>query len=422
MPGFIANCPSCSAALKISNPSLAGKKVKCPKCSTLFQLPQFEEPDVETLEEESDHPVRETAEERTPSKVKRRLEDDEDLKDEPKAPPKRKETASESIGSRSSTRRRVDDDDDRPRRRRDEDDEDDRPRRGSRTRDWDEDRPRKKKKSRSQGYGGNVVLFVVLGSFLLSGLGVGIYYLVRPSHNHKVVEINNFNDDDDEIPRGRRNQNPNRQQIPIREKNDIDSILAELSDVDRVMNDMAATAFLPIRIEQNIPVNTPRRAELFKAIRAVSKAFHDEIHKSSWLEAAVRYATSEEESELLEMLKEPTPMFSREKIVNKLVEIKSPKAPAILIEELKSEALNAHLNAENALRRMGSSVEKQVQSVAGSSSTNYHSRILAINLLGDIGTEDSAVFLLTIKDKELLTQAKWAVDKIRKRKNTKSGP
>lgn len=419
MPGFTANCPSCSAALKIANPDLAGKKVKCPKCSTLFQLPQLEKPDSDAVGE-SDHPVREKAEERRPTKPKRRFEDDEDSEDEPRARPKRKETATESIGSKSTTRRRVDDDDDRPRRLRDEH-EDDRPRRVSRMRDWDEDRPRKKK-SRSQGYGGNVVFFVVLGSFLLSGLGVGIYFLVKPSHNHKVVEINNFNDDDDEIPRGRRNQNLNRQQNSIREKNDIDSILAELSDADRVVNDQAAKAFLPMRIEMNIPENTPRRAELFKAIRAVSKTLNDEIPKSIWLELAVKYASLEDDSELVEMLKQPTPMFSREKIVNKLAELKSPKAASVLIEELKSGDLRAYQNAAEALRKMGSSVEKQLQSVAGSSSTNRNSRVQAIDILGDIGTEDSAVFLLTIKDKDLLTQAKWAVDKIRKRQKSKSGP
>src|SRR6266849_5489850 len=32
-------CPKCAAALKTSVPAAAGKKIKCPKCATIFPIP-----------------------------------------------------------------------------------------------------------------------------------------------------------------------------------------------------------------------------------------------------------------------------------------------------------------------------------------------------------------------------------------------
>ncbi|MBV9123042.1 MAG: phosphohydrolase, partial [Planctomycetes bacterium] len=37
MPSY--SCPECGAAIKSANPIPAGKKVKCPKCATVFPIP-----------------------------------------------------------------------------------------------------------------------------------------------------------------------------------------------------------------------------------------------------------------------------------------------------------------------------------------------------------------------------------------------
>jgi predicted Zn finger-like uncharacterized protein len=37
-------CPNCSAILKTKDPVPAGKKVKCPKCATVFESPAEEQP------------------------------------------------------------------------------------------------------------------------------------------------------------------------------------------------------------------------------------------------------------------------------------------------------------------------------------------------------------------------------------------
>lgn len=51
MPSII--CTNCGATLKTANPVAPGKKLKCPKCTKVFVVPDEEEPeDEEPAEDE----------------------------------------------------------------------------------------------------------------------------------------------------------------------------------------------------------------------------------------------------------------------------------------------------------------------------------------------------------------------------------
>ena len=38
-------CPSCENTLRLKNPDLAGKRIRCPKCEEPFRVPEFEPDD-----------------------------------------------------------------------------------------------------------------------------------------------------------------------------------------------------------------------------------------------------------------------------------------------------------------------------------------------------------------------------------------
>ena len=126
MPTFIFQCPGCQATLKSSKPVEPGKRIKCPKCETVFQLAAVP-PSEATVQEKAAGPG-----------VRRGSRPDEDYDEEP---PRRRRS------------------------RRDEEDEDDE------RDDYEEDRPRpRRKKRRKKAANSGMVLWLVLGGAMI---GVG---------------------------------------------------------------------------------------------------------------------------------------------------------------------------------------------------------------------------------------------------------
>ena len=470
MAVFEGKCPSCNAAIKITDLSFSGRKIRCPKCSTSFRLPQFDARGPEVLEEDSASIVQEQAEERSPTTSKTHLEDDEDFVDEPKSRPKRKDAVSDSAESKSSTRRQMDDDRDirpskrreeakdddkrprkrkeeydRPRKRRDEKEDDDRPARRSSSRARGDQKERKGKTGSST----RVIVLVCAGLFVATGLGVVIYIFASPSLKGEkevremITIAENTKEEKDEKKKwdawvqkemleekirllnltieeqqklkdkygdklkeldikldkmwDYQNKVAERNKPPEQKKNDIDSLLAELNDP--MTSEPNAADSLIKRITTNIPTDSPRRADVFKAVLATLKKEKLSLTDNQWLELTLRFASTKDISELTALTKEHWRWIGNKgQIIQKLIELKAPNVQSILIEDLKSSNINDRTHAAAELRKMGSSVEKEVQAVAGPENFNYDGRINAIKLLGDIGSEDSAKFLLSLKE------------------------
>jgi predicted Zn finger-like uncharacterized protein len=136
-------CRGCKAAFKVRD-DLAGKKVRCPRCTAILVVPEAEE---EFEPVEVDDRVT-NAPKRGGKPAPRRHDPDEDEDDRPRKGRHRDEEDEEDEPPRKAGRNtgiRTS----RDRRRDEEEDEDDRPRRGRRGSDEDEededDRPRKSK-------------------------------------------------------------------------------------------------------------------------------------------------------------------------------------------------------------------------------------------------------------------------------------
>lgn len=145
MPATMLNCPECGATLRLANPPPAGKKVKCPKCSTIF-LPSGSAPPPSTA-------VRKPATVKVPVKPSRPVAEEPDDREEDYAPAR----------SRTKPARKPEPADDY------EDQED---------YDADEEekpRPRKpvKGKNKRRAKGGHALLIGVVSFLILALLGFG---------------------------------------------------------------------------------------------------------------------------------------------------------------------------------------------------------------------------------------------------------
>ncbi|MCI0380679.1 MAG: zinc-ribbon domain-containing protein [Gemmataceae bacterium] len=173
------NCPSCRSVLGIK-PEYEGKKIKCPKCQTVMQVPMMSA--VEATPAPKPPPVppalpkAEAIQERPAARRERLIDEEDD--DRPR--PKRRDRDDDEDDRPKRRRDREEDDDDRPRRRRERDDEDDddRPRKRDRDRDdeedWDDDRPRKKGNLRAQLKAINTGMALYYARFLCMGVGTSI--------------------------------------------------------------------------------------------------------------------------------------------------------------------------------------------------------------------------------------------------------
>ncbi len=142
-------CPACQASLKLAKPGLAGKLIRCPKCTKTVRVPAEEEED---LEEASPPPKKQVA-----AKKPARAAVAEDEEEEAPARPAKKASAAK-----------------KPVNRRDEDEED----------DEEEDRPRKKgkkgKQSRDDEAGSGMTRNLIGGGVLLILLVVaGVVFAMR---------------------------------------------------------------------------------------------------------------------------------------------------------------------------------------------------------------------------------------------------
>ncbi|CAN5607369.1 hypothetical protein BH11PLA2_BH11PLA2_06510 [soil metagenome] len=146
------SCPGCQGKLNAPD-TAAGKRVKCPKCATVMQIPALES-EFEVVDDADngfevvdETPVKPKAK----AAPKRRLMDDDD--DDVRPAPKRRLMDD------------VDEDDDRPRRKRKvADDYDD---------DEDDDRPRKKKAKKKSNSSSNLPL-IICGGVLAIAVVAGI--------------------------------------------------------------------------------------------------------------------------------------------------------------------------------------------------------------------------------------------------------
>ena len=103
MPLTVIQCPDCDAKLKAKTPS-APRKVRCPKCATIFQVGGDEE-ELPELDADDEAPRK--------TKARRRRQDDDD-NDEVESPRKsrRRQNDDEEDESPRSRRRQTDDEDD----------------------------------------------------------------------------------------------------------------------------------------------------------------------------------------------------------------------------------------------------------------------------------------------------------------------
>ena len=71
-------CPQCDANLRFSNAPAPGKKIRCPKCSSVILMPDDDDPDADRRVQEkprmSSKPMRKDLEERRRPKKKRKQE------------------------------------------------------------------------------------------------------------------------------------------------------------------------------------------------------------------------------------------------------------------------------------------------------------------------------------------------------------
>jgi len=182
-------CPSCKNTLKTASPIAAGKKIKCPKCQTIFAVPADEgeenavqavivhppvpaAPPVEEPKREAERDILDDEDDRPRRGRKPRVRDDDEDLDEDDRPRRGRK-------SRRDEEDDFDDDDDRPRRRK------------SRSRDDDDDdgpRSRRGKKKGSSKLvpillgtgGGLVLLLVIIGLFVWPGW-------LMSSHENRII-------------------------------------------------------------------------------------------------------------------------------------------------------------------------------------------------------------------------------------------
>ena len=84
MPAVSFSCPKCGKTLKSPQPIPAGKKIKCPACTTIFAMPAQEEELVAAKAQRSAVAARDDEEEEARPRRKA-ARDDEDEEERPRA-------------------------------------------------------------------------------------------------------------------------------------------------------------------------------------------------------------------------------------------------------------------------------------------------------------------------------------------------
>jgi predicted Zn finger-like uncharacterized protein len=361
-------CPGCAAEYKLVD-TLAGKKIRCKKCAAIVPVPRLEE-EVVALP--------------APEKVK-------------------------AVAPRSRPAPARDDEGEpRPRRRRDED-EDDRP-------------EAKKKLPMAWIIGGSVG-----GMLLIGGVILAVVLLTRDKSEPAKVT--------DEGEKGKKadkgGDTGKKDKTEPVEKNDIDSLLADLKKIDPSVDQTRAGNVVK-RISANIPADSPRRSEVFKELaQAVERRLGDTAFEADCVRAAVRYADTADAPELVKMLQkyELKGIHAYSDLAaDRLAELKNPHCTEEIAQNLTHYDQKKRQRAAKILKGYGESVEKVVQTYARPSGNftgdEVRRRFEAIELLGDIGSKDSLTFLLALKNEPPLTKEPIdsAVKKIRDRTGEKALP
>ena len=188
--------------------------------------------------------------------------------------------------------------------------------------------------------------------------------------------------------------------VAIVRKNDVDSLLDQLKEVDPSIQQNEAMSLIG-RVNANIPVDSPRRAEVFKSLKEAALKNRLAIpFAAPCLRSTMRYASEQDCAELFAMLDEFTSdLRLAELIVARLVELNPPNMTEKFAENLRSDDNITVAVGQSALRRIGAPAEKTVQAYADRAQKGSTERIrmYAITLLGEIGTPGSIPLLLRIK-------------------------
>jgi hypothetical protein len=357
-------CPDCAAEYQLAD-TLAGKKIRCKKCEAIVPVPRANDEAV-TLP----------------------------------APAKAKTAAAQT----RPTPARDDEGEPRPRRRRDEDGD-------------DQPEPRKKVPM-AWIIGGSVGGVLLIGGVILA--------VVLTREKPEPTKVTDDGEKGKKADKG--GDSGKKDKTEPTEKNDIDSLLADLKKIDPFVDETRAANVVK-RIAANIPVDSPRRSEVFKGLtQAVERRLSDTGFESHCVRAAVRYADTADAPELVKVLQKYElhgKLTYADLAADRLAELKNPQCAEEIAQNLTHYDMRKRQRAAKILKGYGESVEKVVQNYARPSGNftgdEVRRRFEAIELLGDIGSKDSLAFLLALKNEPPLTREPIdsAVKKIRERTGEK---
>lgn len=182
-------------------------------------------------------------------------------------------------------------------------------------------------------------------------------------------------------------------------KTDVDSLLAELRrEKPTGSPDDEKTAAL---LRKHVPTDHPRRAEVFKALLDIGYAKKDPLSKDLLVRTAVPYADKAEIPALLDIPNHgPYVNLVWGNVLTRLAELKDPSCAEVVARSLPFDhGRTLHQReAAKVLRAIGPAAEPAVRPYArptlpAGGENLIESRELAIEVLGDIGNEETVAFL-----------------------------
>lgn len=453
-----AQCPSCNAALKITNLSLAGKTAKCPKCAKPVALPSME-PD-----EPSDTESARGAGSRPDIRERKAIQSPDDDQDSA-------EREDRKAKQRRNQRRKDDDDD------------------AVRDRDRDDRRSRTKKGKPERKR--PLALIIGVAALLLVGGGIAAFFITRDKpmrgepeikelikakeaadketdqakkleaqikvlavmlaiENLKLTEeeqkklLAKYKPKLDELKlgmeaswamqnKGRQDEQAKKEERKNRQvATDTPSLIQALQEIDRNSKVPECTALLK-QVEQNIPVNSPRRLDVLKAIRRAAsqtKLFpgtgqmqHDIA--TEFVRSALRYAVKEDINELMGMFREHDGNATvKDLLTDRFAEWKDLAYADRLQSEFGNFIAANRRRAAKVFRAIGAPAETialryvgRDPQAKGDTAREDAMRFEVIELLGEIGTQESVTRFKQLQGESPQVQ-KWiddAVKKIRER-------
>lgn len=463
MPILRAECPSCGAVVKTTNLSVAGRTVKCPKCAKAFKLPALEEADAQEEGIKAESTIRSS----------RRARDDDERRsnrsvqgdDEDEMPSKKSR-----LQQRGRNEGADDADVDRPRR-----------------------KPEKKRKTRpaakrSKG----LVIGLIAGVVFLLGGGIAAIVLLSDGHNLrgereireliKAKEIADKETDSgkktqaqlqvlavmmtieqmgltpdeqskllqkyktrlDELQLGMEGswalQNKGAEEVRKKKADkenrrlstDPVALLQALEEVDQNTDEPTCTALIK-QVEDHIPIDSPKRADVIKAMgKAAAAARYDRASlKAQFVRSALRYAVKSDASALMRIRFDLyTNLAVRDMLDDLFVEWKDLAIAERIASDFSNFGVDNRRRAARILRAIGPQAERYVipflspqepyRKARSDKANSVNLRELdtvVIDLIGDIGTQKSLAVLRQFKNEapEFQQAVEKAIEKIRQR-------